>query len=166
VTTRLISTSDAADLAALLTANREHLAPYEPDRPADYFTEAGQRRVIEDLERRTDSLAHVIVEDGRIAGRVTLSTIVRGPFQSAALGYWVDGRSTGRGLATAAVRAIVRIAFDDLGLHRIDAGTLVDNLGSQRVLAKNGFQRYGLAPRYLKIAGDWRDHTLFQLLNE
>jgi ribosomal-protein-alanine N-acetyltransferase len=169
VTTRLICTSDAADLAALLIANRDHLAPYEPDRPAEYFTADGQHKVIEDVLRQHDegnALPLVIVDDGRLRGRITLSTIVRGPFQSASLGYWVDAGSGGRGLGTAAVQDIVRVAFGDLGLHRIDAGTLVDNLRSQRVLRKNGFQPYGLAPRYLKIAGDWRDHVLFQLLNE
>ena len=169
MTTRLICIADAAELAALLTANRDHLAPYEPYRDDDYFTADGQRQVIEDVLRQYDqdgAFPQVIVEDGRIAGRVTLSTIVRGPFQSASLGYWVDGRAGGRGLATAAVAETVRIAFRELGLHRIDASTLVDNVRSQRVLAKNGFQQYGLAPRYLKIDGDWRDHILYQLLDE
>jgi ribosomal-protein-alanine N-acetyltransferase len=166
VTTRLISTSDAAELAALLAANHDHLLPYEPARPADYETEAGQRRVIDDLLQKTDSLPHVIVDQGRIAGRITLNSIVRGPFQSASLGYWVDERAGGRGLASAAVGRILEIAFGELGLHRIEAATLVGNLRSQRVLEKNGFLRYGLAPRYLKIAGDWRDHLLFQRLDE
>ena len=53
-------------------------------------------------------------------------------------------------------------AFGQLDLHRLEAGTLVDNLGSQRVLEKNDFERIGLAPGYLKIAGAWRDHILFQ----
>jgi ribosomal-protein-alanine N-acetyltransferase len=169
VTTRLISVSDAAELAALLTANLEHLRPYEPDRPADYVTVDGQRRMIEEVLVRYHeggALPHVIVEDDRIVGRATLSTIVRGPFQSASLGYWVDHRVGGRGVATDAVGQIVRLAFAELGLHRVDASTLVDNARSQRVLVKNGFQRYGLAPRYLKIAGDWRDHVLFQRLDE
>jgi ribosomal-protein-alanine N-acetyltransferase len=67
-------------------------------------------------------------------------------------------------VASAAVARLARLAFGELGLHRIEAGTLVHNLGSQRVLQRNGFQRYGLAPRFLKIAGQWRDHVLFQLL--
>jgi [ribosomal protein S5]-alanine N-acetyltransferase len=169
VSTRLISISDAAPLSALLIANHDHLAPYEPARPDEYFTPDGQRQMIEDVLRSYDqdaALPHVIVEGERVIGRITLSTIVRGPFQSASLGYWVDGASGGRGVATAAVRDIIKIAFADLGLHRIEAATLVDNVRSQRVLEHNGFQRYGFAPRYLKIAGEWQDFILWQLLNE
>ena len=58
----------------------------------------------------------------------------------------------------------VRQAFGPLGLHRVEAGTLVDNGASQRVLEKNGFERIGVAPSYLRIAGAWRDHILFQRL--
>jgi ribosomal-protein-alanine N-acetyltransferase len=101
-----------------------------------------------------------------MGGRLALTNIARGPFQSCQLGYWVAAEVNGRGVATAAVARIVRVAFGELGLHRIEAGTLVHNAASQRVLERNGFRRYGLAPRYLKIAGDWQDHVLYQLLAE
>jgi ribosomal-protein-alanine N-acetyltransferase len=97
-----------------------------------------------------------------LAGIVELSNIARGPFQSASLGYWVDEARRGRGLATRAVAAIVELAFHDLDLHRLEAATLVDNHASQRVLERNRFHQIGLAPRYLQIAGAWRDHVLFQ----
>ncbi len=112
------------------------------------------------------AILHVILEDGEIAGRVNLNNVVRGPFQSGSLGYWVDGNRTGRGIATAAVRAFIPIIFGREGLHRIEAGTLPHNHASQRVLARNGFQRFGVAPRYLNIAGEWQDHILHQLLAE
>jgi ribosomal-protein-alanine N-acetyltransferase len=169
VTTRLLTLGDAAELGALLAANREFLAPFEPFRAEDYFTADGQRACIEDVLRQTaagTSLPHVIVEDGRIIGRITLSGITRGPLQSASLGYWVAESANGRGVASAAVARMAKVAFDELGLHRLEAGTLVHNTASQRVLERNGFQRYGLAPRYLRIDGDWRDHILFQLLAE
>ena len=57
---------------------------------------------------------------------------------------------------------IVEYAFGEAGLHRLEAGTLVDNVASQRVLEKNVFERFGLARRYLLIAGEWRDHVLFE----
>jgi ribosomal-protein-alanine N-acetyltransferase len=98
-------------------------------------------------------------------GRVTLSNIVRGAFQSCNLGYWVGRDDNGRGFATAAVGDVVQVAFDDLCLHRIEAGTLLRNIGSQRVLERNGFVRYGIAPQYLNIAGSWQDHAMYQALN-
>ena len=116
--------------------------------------------------RQHDTVPHLIVEDDRIVGRIVLSNIVRGPLMSASLGYWVARHANGRGVATAAADRLCRIAFDELGLHRVEAGTLVDNLASQRVLERIGFQRFGLAPRYLRINGEWRDHVLFQRLSE
>ena len=88
--------------------------------------------------------------------------MIGGPLQVANLGYWVDAARHGRGLATQAVAAVVEFAFSDAGLHRLEAGTLPDNVASQRVLEKNGFERYGLAHGLLLIGGVWRDHVLFE----
>jgi ribosomal-protein-alanine N-acetyltransferase len=167
VITRLVTPGDAPELAALFAANREFLAPWEPFRPEEFYTADGQRSYLEDVLRQTEAgstLPHVIVDEGRIVGRITLSGIVRGPFLSTSLGYWVAQSANGRGVASAAVARMTKLAFDELGLHRVEAGTLVHNAASQRVLERNGFQRYGLAPRYLRIDGEWRDHVLFQLL--
>ena len=166
--TRLISPADATELATLLTANRDFLAPWEPARSEGFFTAEGQLTGIEDaLDRHTQgtALPHVILDSGRIAGRITLNGIVRGPFLSCSVGYWVAQSANGRGLATAALREMVGIAFTRLALHRVQAETLLDNTGSQRVLERNGFQRIGLAPSYLRIAGRWQDMILFQVLN-
>jgi ribosomal-protein-alanine N-acetyltransferase len=155
---RPLRSEDAAELSALLVENRDFLAPFEPVRGEEFFTVAGQRERIES----EGSQAFAILAGGRIAGTVTMSNIDFGPFQSANLGYWVAERFSGRGLATKAVGDVIEIAFGDLGLHRLEAATLVDNLPSQRVLEKNGFEPIGLARRYLQIAGEWRDHLLFQ----
>ena len=166
-TTRMVTRGDAPEMAEVLRANRDFLAPWEPARGDGYFTEPGQRLVVDDMLRQWGlgaTLPHVIVEDGRIVGRIALSNIVRGPFLSASLGYWVAADANGRGIATAAVGRIVRLAFGELGLHRVEAGTLTHNIASQRVLERNGFRRYGLAPGYLRIAGEWRDHVLYQVL--
>jgi ribosomal-protein-alanine N-acetyltransferase len=143
---------------ALLVENRAFLAPFEPARDERFFTVDGQRERIESDE----SEAFAILDGDRIAGTVGLSHIARGPLQSANLGYWVAERLNGRGLATKAVGEVTEIAFGELGLHRLEAATLVDNVGSQRVLQKNDFEPIGIARRYLQIAGEWRDHLLFQ----
>lgn len=167
--TRLVTLDDAPVLAELVAANREFLAPWDPVRDEGYYTVDRQRELIGDaLARHSQGLTlpHVIVaEPGRVAGRITLHDIVRGPFQSCVLGYWLNAADNGRGLATAAVLDIIKVAFDDLGLHRIQAGTLPRNVRSQRVLERAGFTRFGMAPAYLKIAGWWQDHVLFQLVN-
>lgn len=166
--TRLVTLDDLPALAALLRANREFFAPWEPIRGDEYFTVDGQSKVISaalDQHEHGSTLPHVILDgSGRVVGRITLNEIVRGPLQSCSLGYWVGADDNGRGFATEAVHDIVRVAFEELGLHRIQAGTLLHNVRSQRVLERNGFVRYGVAPAYLKIAGEWQDNALYQVV--
>src|SRR5207302_4547759 len=92
-------------------------------------------------------------------GTINVFSIVRDGPESCTIGYWVDGARNGRGLATAAVGEIVAFAFCDLDLHRVEAATLVGNVPSQRVLEKNGFERIGLARRFLRIGDNWRDFS-------
>lgn len=157
--TRLVTEDDAPAIASLLSANRAFLAPWDPERSEEFFTVPAQRSLIESQltdHERGALLPHVIVaSSGQLAGRITLSGIVRGPFLSCTVGYWVAESYNGQGLASGA-----------LGLHRIQAETLLHNARSKRVLEKHGFVQYGLAPRYLEIAGRWQDMELFQLLNE
>jgi len=166
---RPVRVEDAEALAALYTAQRAFLAPFDPVRPDGFYTVPGQRMELEQAvaQSRAD-LRHrfVIVADGAIVGTLGVSNIVRGQFQSANLGYFVAQEANGRGVATRAVGLAAAHAFGKIGLHRLEAGTLVDNFASQRVLEKNGFDRIGIAPRYLRIAGDWRDHILFQRVAE
>jgi ribosomal-protein-alanine N-acetyltransferase len=170
VVMRLASLDDAEALSAAYQRNREHLQPWEPWREEEFFTPQGQ---LARLRSRLDDFAAgrlvpwMLAESDEIVGTVTLTGIVLGPLCSASLGYWIDVRHVGRGLATAAVEQVSRIADEQLGLHRLEAGTLVNNTGSQRVLAKSGFTQFGRAPSYLHIDGEWRDHLLFQkLLND
>jgi ribosomal-protein-alanine N-acetyltransferase len=167
-TLRLIRIGDGAALARAYAANREHLEPWEPTRPPEFFTPSWQEQ---DVARGVDLAesarnARFVIEssDGVIYGRMNLNNIVRGAFQSADIGYWVDRSRQGRGLASRGVEALIEHSRHALRLHRLQAATLAHNGASQRVLAINGFRRIGAAPRYLRIAGEWQDHVLFQRL--
>lgn len=157
---------DAGPLAESLSRSRTYMRPWEPVRPDAFYTEQGQReRLAVALADRDAGRAMPWVlcdAQDRAIGTFTLNGVVLGPFRSAALGYWVDVDFAGRGLATAAVRLICELARDELRLHRIEAATLPYNEASQRVLANCGFEQIGLAPGYLHIDGEWRDHRLFQ----
>ncbi|MDP9907226.1 GNAT family N-acetyltransferase [Arthrobacter bambusae] len=167
VSMRVLRVSDAAALAAAYARNRAYLSPWEPVRPEEYYTvdwqsaDIANRLVVHEAE---EAYPLGLFDGGRLVGRFNVAGIVRGPFQSAGLGYWVDCEYARRGLASAAVRAIVEVARDELGLHRIEASTLLHNAASQRVLLKAGFQHIGMAPRYLQIAGRWQDHNLYQVV--
>lgn len=149
---------DAPGLAAALSRNRAAMRPYEPRRADAYYTAEAQSERLAAPGSRT----WLVLEGDRVVGSATLSGIVLGAFRSASLGYWTDEEHRGRGLAPRLVEAACRSARDELGLHRVQAGTLLGNTASQRVLEKCGFEPIGVAPRYLDIDGAWRDHRLFQ----
>lgn len=166
--TRLLRPDDAARLSELVRRSREHLAPWEPWRPASYFTTAGQADVLRDLlddhaAGRSLPLA-VLDADGALVGRVTLAHVVRGAAQSCTVGYWLDVGATGSGLMNRALGEALDAAYGPLGLHRVQAELLPGNVASRRVLERAGFQRIGHAPGLLKIRGRWQDCDLYQLL--
>lgn len=162
---RLLRSSDAGRLAAAYRRNSGHLAPWEPVRSAEFFTPAGQRADIGGklgMFAAGTGVPWVLLAGDRAVGTMTLSSIVRGPFLSANLGYWVDRDLNGQGVGSAAVAHVLDAAHTALGLHRLQAATLPHNAASRKVLERSGFREIGYAPQYLQIAGTWQDHILFQ----
>lgn len=165
VTLRLVTARDLESIRDAYRRNREHLAPWEPERAESFFESTEQGQILANQIAQLGAGAGyplVMVRGSAIIGRMTLSGIVRGPFQSASVGYWVDKEHAGAGLASAALDHLVAHSRDELGLHRLEAGTLLHNVASQRVLQTAGFEPIGVARNYLKIAGSWQDHLLFQ----
>ncbi|MDR7084867.1 ribosomal-protein-alanine N-acetyltransferase [Arthrobacter ginsengisoli] len=162
---RILRASDVEAMCAAYLRNREHLAPWEPLRAEEFFTVDGQMMSVQSklsLFIAGSDVPWVLTDGEAIVGLMTLSGIVRGPFLSAHLGYWVDKDYNGRGIGSAAVAFAVGAARDDLGLHRLQAATLQHNAASQKILKRAGFAEIGVAPAYLNIAGGWQDHILFQ----
>ncbi|WP_144877637.1 GNAT family N-acetyltransferase [Microbacterium sp. 1.5R] len=163
---RPVQSGDGVALARAYTTNRAHLAAWEPFRDDAFFTAAWQERHAEqcllDAETGRGYRFVIVSDDGEIRGRMNINNVVRGAFRSADVGYWVDRSRLHRGLARRGVDELVRFANEELSLHRLQAATLIDNTASQRVLAGAGFTEIGMAPQYLHIAGEWRDHLLFQ----
>lgn len=80
------------------------------------------------------------------------------------IGYWIRTDLTGRGYATEATRALMRVGFESLGLHKVTLRIAVGNRSSERVAEKLGFTREGLLREELLIRGNWMDHTLYSML--
>ena len=157
---------DARRVTTVVRDNKLHLAPWEPLRSPEYFTLRAQARLLDQSEEdraadRAYTFAIVTVCTDAIVGRIALTGVQRGPFQSCNLGYWVSETSCGRGYATQAVRLAQQVAFGDLQLHRVAAAVVPTNGASVRVLEKSGFRFEGFARRYLSLAGAWADHLLF-----
>lgn len=166
---RPLTTADAEIVLAMRIANREHFLTGEPARDARWFTLDAQLEALAALEDEraagTREQFGVFTDDGALAGYVSLSQIFRAAFLNAYLGYAIDHRHVGRGLASAAVAATVDHAWS-LGLHRVQANVATTNAASRRVLEKNGFRHEGTALRYLHIGGSWTDHDMFAKTRE
>jgi ribosomal-protein-alanine N-acetyltransferase len=117
---------------------------------------------------RADFDANLAVrpEDDEIVGYFNISQIIRGPLQSAFLGYGGVARWSGAGYMTAALRLVVERAFNDLALHRIEANVQPGNAPSIALVERAGFVREGFSESYLKIGGRWRDHVRFAIRAE
>jgi ribosomal-protein-alanine N-acetyltransferase len=170
VAIRAFAPSDVAELAALRSRNRAFLEPWEPRRSMGFFTEAGQRAEIERDKQewaadRTYAFA-IVERSGVMRGRIALANVVRGAWENATVGYFVDQAACGRGYATEAVALALSFAFGPCRLHRVQAAVMPHNARSIRVLEKNGFRHEGSAPRYLRLDGAWRDHELFAITVE
>lgn len=153
VTIRPATRADAKPLLAAHAASREALYPWvEPFADMPGFkawlaqTESGRK------------YAFLAEQDGQLAGVINLNEVVRGIFQSAYLGYYGLAGAMGRGIMTAAVGLVVAEAFGALGLHRVEANIQPGNERSRALVQRLGFQLEGFSPRYLRIAGEWRDH--------
>src|SRR5262249_8710270 len=98
--------------------------------------------------------------------RIALTSVTRGPFQNAYLGYWVDEGHQGRGIAKEAVDLVLAFVFETLDLHRVQAAVMPRNAPSRHLLSTRGFREEGIARRYLCIAGSWEDHILYGMTRE
>lgn len=103
---------------------------------------------------------------GRFAGEVNLSSIQRGPFQNAYVGYWIDEALAGQSYIPEAVVMVFRFAFESLRLHRLQISIIPRNAASNRVVEKLGLRCEGVAVRYLEIDGRWEDHGRFAITAE
>ena len=115
-------------------------------------------------ERGLFAMCVIVGPDGDIVGRANIQNIVRGTMQGGTLGYWVDKDHLRRGLARPRSSSSSEQALE-LGLHRLEAGTMVENVAVAAGAARRcGYERFGLAPKLLFLNGAWRDHVLFQKL--
>jgi ribosomal-protein-alanine N-acetyltransferase len=99
-----------------------------------------------------------------LVGVVNITEIVYGSFRSAYLGYYVFAGCERQGLMREAVLGAIRHAFRQLKLHRLEANVQSGNAASLALVRSCGFSKEGFSPRYLKIAGRWRDHERWAIL--
>ena len=170
---RPLSESDFESWAEVRTRCRDWLLKWEP-LPMPGRREAtetrntfGARCAAREREWQLGSgYGFGIFVDGYLSGEINLSSVQRGPYQNAYVGYWIDERVAGNAYMPEALVVLARFAFEDLGLHRIQVSVIPRNRASRRVAEKVGLREEGIAQRYLQIAGVWEDHVRYAMTSE
>ena len=149
--------------------NEEHLRQYEPTRDSGFYTYEGQKEILTESFRQFidgTSIDLGIFKDEKLIGKIKLSNIVYGILRNAFVGYSIDKEHQGKGYMKEALNTVCSYAFEEMGLHRLEASTLIENSRSQGVLKACGFNELGISEKYLYINGEWRDHKIFYKVND
>ncbi|MDO2949448.1 GNAT family N-acetyltransferase [Aeromonas simiae] len=164
--TRLtVLTPDHADLILdYYQRNRSHLEPWEPLRPANFYTLPFWHQRLRDSYQQcfagTALNLAALDESGRMIASCNFTNIILGVFQACHLGYSIDATRQGEGLMQEILTCAIDHLFQERGLHRIMACYMPRNERSGRLLTRLGFEQEGRARDYLMINGRWEDHIL------
>ena len=166
---RLTVADDAAELLDYYRRNRTHLAPWEPERAHDFYSQENMLHRILEAEGEFHAGKQVKLgafdQHNKLIASIDFSQIVWGPMQACFVGYSIDAQQQGKGLMQEFLPPCMEFMFRELGLHRIQASYMVGNERSGKLLERLGFAKEGVAKDYLKINGQWQDHVLTARIN-
>ena len=167
---------DARAWSEVRTRNERWLSPWEGRPPeqapaswADRNSPSVFGAMLRNQRREARAgrvLPFAVVVAGELRGAITVGGLTRGAFDSAHVGYWLDGAVAGRGVTPLALALVLDHCFGPVRLHRLEANVRPENAASLRVVHKLGFAQEALHRRYLFIDEAWRDHLGFALLAE
>ena len=168
---------DAVRWTDLRMRNERWLTPWEATPPLltarvtwaernSVMAYAPMIRALQRQARTGSALPFAVTYDTVLVGQLTIGNLVRGAFNSAVAGYWVDEALAGRGVMPTALAMAVDHCFGPVGLHRIEVNVRPENTASRRVAEKLGFREEGLHERFLCIDGAYRDHVSYALTTE
>ena len=168
---RFLEPTDAEALLAMRLRNADFFQKFSPAHGSDYYTIESVHNMLNDVaqhreEGRDYFFGIFLNETDELIGDMNLFHIMRGPLQKCMVGYSLDQGHNGHGYATEALKLAVRYAFEELKLHRVEAGAMPVNIGSMRVLEKAGFEKEGIERKGVKINGQWQDHQIFSILSD
>ncbi|MBZ9609834.1 GNAT family N-acetyltransferase [Clostridium estertheticum] len=156
--------SDAEEVLEFHLRNRKFLRPFEPSRDERFYTLESQKRTLVESYKQFlngNVVNFGIYKNNKLIGKIKISNIVMGSFKNAFIGYSMDEKEQSKGYMKESVKLVMKYAFEELELHRIEATTLIDNEKSQRVLSSCGFKELGISEKHLYINGEWRDQMVF-----
>ena len=162
---RPLQLDDAEELFEVIDANRAYLRTWLPWLDANSHVEHTRSfiRTSEDRERQTGALCALIEHQGKICGTMGFN-VIDAVNRSGEIGYWLSEDHTGRGIATACCRALMRHGFTVLDLNRITLSAAVDNTRSRAIAERLGFVQEGLLRQVEWLYDHHLDHALYAML--
>lgn len=161
---RLLEESDAHEMFAVIDGNREHLRKYLPfveftHSPNDClsFIRSTRKQIADN-----QGLQCAIIDQGRLVGMIGVHA-VNWLNKSTTIGYWLAADAQGKGLMTAAVKAMVDYAFHSLQLHLVEIRAAVENTRSQAVPQRLGFKREAVLREREWLHDRYVDHVVFSI---
>lgn len=131
----------------------------DPAKSRDAFT---HRCAARDRERQSGNAYCLgLFVDNVFAGEINLNSVMRGAMQSGTIGYWIDKAKAGNSYVSEAVLVLMKFAFEELRLHRMEVCIIPRNANSRRVVEKLQLREEGIAERFLEINGVWEDHVRY-----
>ncbi|HVY13045.1 MAG TPA: GNAT family protein [Alphaproteobacteria bacterium] len=166
VVLRAPDVADWQDWVRLRGLSASFLQPWEPEWPKnaasrDYYMSYWRRLVRRWMQDREYAFL-ICTKEGALLGGITVTDIKRESIQTGNLGYWMGAPYAGRGFMKESAALMARFAFEELKLHRLEATCMPENEASLKLLRGLGMREVGIAKRYMKIAGQWRDHVMFE----
>jgi ribosomal-protein-alanine N-acetyltransferase len=166
---RMVTQLDINEVFDFEKTNRTYFESVLPPRPNTYnqlasFTEV----MINLLKEQVDGLYYMfLIEDcnGTLVGRINLNVEESNEILEAEVGYRIGENYQGKGYASEALKLIINYAFDELKMNQLSAGTASNNIGSKRVLEKNGFIFHSTEKDVMEINGTSIDGCLYLLKN-
>ncbi len=151
--------------------NKDFFKDYDPLRSPKFYTLAEQVKILyherQQFRKGSDIRLFIFLkEDDKLIGCISLSNIIGGVFMNCYLGYKLHKDYLRKGYMEEALTEVIDYAFNTLRLHRIEANIMPFNEASIKLVEKLNFKREGLAPKYLKINGNWEDHVHYSLIND
>ncbi|OEF29231.1 ribosomal-protein-alanine acetyltransferase [Vibrio rumoiensis 1S-45] len=167
---RLIRKGDDILLSHFYNANKQHLASWEPIRSPSFYTQSGWFDRIENIiamHLRQTGFSFIILNqnESEVLGTVNFSNVSRYPLHACNLGYALAEQIQKQGVMHATLTVLIDWMFQNQNMHRIMAAYIPENIASENVLKKQGFDQEGIAKDYLLINGKWQTHHLMSLTN-
>ncbi len=168
---RLPTFADYESWVLLRKKSENFLNKWEPEKDSNFYSKYFFTKRVNWAKKNfvKKTVLHLFLflrTNNQLVGGITLDNIRFGPFKSATLGYWIGEEFSKKGIMTEGLKSLIVYANKDMGISRIEAATLPNNVPSRRLLEKCNFKYEGVGQFYLQISGKWQHHILYANISD